>query len=85
MSNSFYLVPEGRPIPVDRRSNGKWFQRIAIVVSDMDKAYQCLRAADNYEFVSSAAAIPLPEANLGFKKGLLMRDPDGHVMQLIEK
>lgn len=85
MWNSFYLAPEGRPIPADMRSNDKWFQHIAIVVSDMDKAYQRLRVADNYEFVSSAAAIPLPEANLGFKKGLRVRDPDEHVMQLIEK
>ncbi|HEX9145229.1 MAG TPA: VOC family protein [Candidatus Binatia bacterium] len=35
-----YLVPRGRPIPADSRSNDQWFQHIAIVVSDMDKAYQ---------------------------------------------
>lgn len=85
MWNSFYLVPEGRLIPVDMCSNGKWFQRIAIAVIGMDKAYQRLRAADNHAFVSSAAAISLPEAKLGFKKGLPMHNPDGHVMQLIEK
>src|SRR5918999_5599064 len=39
-----YLTPKGRPIPVDSRSNDQWFQHIAIVVSDMDKAYQHLRA-----------------------------------------
>ena len=39
-----YLTPRGRPIPVDSRSNDQWFQHIAIVVSDMDKAYQQLRA-----------------------------------------
>ena len=39
-----YLAPQGRPIPVDSRSNDRWFQHIAIVVSDMDKAYQHLRA-----------------------------------------
>ena len=39
-----YLAPQGRPIPVDSRSNDRWFQHVAIVVSDMDKAYQHLRA-----------------------------------------
>ena len=32
-----YLAPQGRPIPVDSRSNDRWFQHIAIVVSDMDR------------------------------------------------
>src|SRR5207244_7955822 len=40
-----YLVPKGRPIPVDSRSNDRWFQHIAIIVSDMDKAYARLRQA----------------------------------------
>src|SRR5579864_3843533 len=38
-----YLTPRGRPIPVDSRSNDRWFQHIAIIVSDMDKAYAWLR------------------------------------------
>src|SRR5437879_1963206 len=38
-----YLAPKGRPIPVDSRSNDRWFQHIAIIVSDMDKAYSRLR------------------------------------------
>ena len=38
-----YLAPKGRPIPVDSRSNDRWFQHIAIIVSDMDKAYRVLR------------------------------------------
>ncbi len=38
-----FLAPKGRPIPVDSRSNDVWFQHIAIIVSDMDRAYQVLR------------------------------------------
>src|SRR5713226_10650299 len=30
---SEYLAPKGRPIPVDSRSNDRWFQHIAIIVS----------------------------------------------------
>src|SRR6266704_3084098 len=38
-----YLAPKGRPIPVDTRSYDRWFQHIAIIVNDMDRAYQWLR------------------------------------------
>ena len=38
-----YLTPKGRPVPVDSRSNDRWFQHIAIITSDMDKAYARLR------------------------------------------
>ena len=33
-----YLAPAGRPIPADARSNDRWFQHVAIIVSDMDRA-----------------------------------------------
>lgn len=39
-----YLAPRGKPVPVDSRGNDLWFQHIAIIVSDMDKAYKLLRA-----------------------------------------
>jgi catechol 2,3-dioxygenase-like lactoylglutathione lyase family enzyme len=40
-----YLGPKGRPFPADARSNDRSFQHVAIVVSDMDRAYARLRAA----------------------------------------
>src|SRR3990167_4822096 len=46
-----YLAPRGRPIPIDSHSNDRWFQHIAIIVSDMDKAYAQLRG-HNVEQVS---------------------------------
>src|SRR6185295_8135496 len=39
-----YLAPEGRPIPPDWRSHDHSFQHTAIVVADMDRAYQQLRS-----------------------------------------
>ncbi len=38
-----YLAPRGRPIPPCSRSNDRWFQHIAIITSDMERAYQWLR------------------------------------------
>lgn len=34
----------GRPIPADSHSNDLWFQHIAIIVSDMERAYAVLQA-----------------------------------------
>src|SRR5687767_6690918 len=34
-----FLAPRGRPIPPDSRSQDGWFQHIAIIVTDMDRAY----------------------------------------------
>src|SRR5262249_3681979 len=30
-----FLAPKGRPAPPDARSNDRWFQHVAIIVSDM--------------------------------------------------
>ena len=38
-----YLAPKGRPVPVESHSNDRSFQHIAIIVSDMDRAYDWLR------------------------------------------
>src|SRR6266404_2797501 len=41
-----YLAPRGgRAVPHDSRSNDRWFQHVAIVVSDMDRAYAVLGEA----------------------------------------
>ena len=34
-----YLAPRGRPVPPDSRSHDRWFQHVAIVVADMDRAF----------------------------------------------
>jgi len=39
---------------------------------------------DNVAFVSSGLTA-LPAGQLGFHQGLLIRDPDGHVVELIER
>ena len=78
-----YLTPGGRPIPVDSRSNDLWFQHIAIVVNDMDAAYQHLRE----ESVQHASTGPqlLPDsipAAAGIE-AFYFRDPDGHNLEII--
>src|SRR5581483_2537896 len=38
-----FLAPSGRRAPEDSHSNDRWFQHIAIIVSDMSRAYLWLR------------------------------------------
>ena len=79
-----YLAKEGRPIPVDSRSNDEWFQHIAIIVSDMDKAYAHLREHG----VSHASPAPqrLPDwnRNAGGIEAFYFRDPDGNHLEILE-
>lgn len=79
-----YLTPQGRPVPVDSRSNDKWFQHIAIIVSDMDKAYASLRA--NKVRHSSTAPQTLPAyitAAAGIK-AFYFKDFDNHVLEILQ-
>lgn len=78
-----YLAPRGRPIPPDARSNDRSFQHVAIIVSDMDKAYHRLRELK----VAHASTGPqtLPEyikAAAGIQ-AFYFKDPDGHALEIL--
>jgi catechol 2,3-dioxygenase-like lactoylglutathione lyase family enzyme len=78
-----YLTPEGRAVPSDSRSHDLWFQHIAIVVSDMDRAYEWLRQ-HNVGYISSAPQ-RLPDylpAAAGIE-AFYFRDPDNHPLEII--
>jgi catechol 2,3-dioxygenase-like lactoylglutathione lyase family enzyme len=78
-----YLAPPGRPIPLDSRSNDLWFQHVAIVVHDMDQAFEKLRAL-KAQFVSTGPQTlpPSIKAAAGIK-AFYFRDPDGHNLEII--
>jgi catechol 2,3-dioxygenase-like lactoylglutathione lyase family enzyme len=78
-----YLTPRGRPIPIDSRSNDLWFQHIAIVVSDMTKAFHKLREL-KVQFVSTGPQ-RLPDWNTAAAgiEAFYFRDPDQHNLELI--
>ena len=78
-----YLAPPGRPIPPDSRSNDLWFQHIAIVVRDMDQAFEKLRAL-KVPFVSTGPQTlpPSIKAAAGIK-AFYFRDPDQHNLEII--
>jgi catechol 2,3-dioxygenase-like lactoylglutathione lyase family enzyme len=78
-----YLAPEGRPIPVDSRSNDRWFQHIAIVVNDMEKAYQRLREFKVQHASTGPQRIPDWNKAAAGIKAFYFRDPDNHNLEII--
>ena len=78
-----YLAPKGRPVPQDSRANDRWFQHIAIIVSDMEKAYAWLR--ENHVEHASSGPQRLPDWNksAGGIQAFYFRDPDGHFLEIL--
>jgi catechol 2,3-dioxygenase-like lactoylglutathione lyase family enzyme len=79
-----YLVPRGRAIPVDSRSHDRWFQHIAIIVSDMDRAYQWLRQHKVEHASSGPQRLPDWNVNAGGIRAFYFKDPDGHALEVLE-
>lgn len=78
-----YVSPDGRPIPVPSRSNDLWFEHMAIVVSDMDKAYERLRRHAVRQISPEPQTIPESNVAAAGIKALKFRDPDNHDLELI--
>ena len=79
-----FLAPRGRPLPQDSRSNDRWFQHIAIIVSDMDKAYAWLRR-NKVEHASSGPQ-RLPDWNKSAAGiwAFYFKDPDEHPVEVLQ-
>ncbi len=78
-----YIAPKGRPIPVDSRSNDRWFQHIAIIVSDMDKAYAWLRQNKVEHASSGPQTLPAWNEKAGGISAFYFKDPDGHPVEIL--
>jgi catechol 2,3-dioxygenase-like lactoylglutathione lyase family enzyme len=78
-----YLAPGGQPIPVDSRSNDLWFQHFAVVVSDMERAYEHLRAFPIQSISSAPQTIPESNKAAAGIKAYKFKDPDGHPLELL--
>ncbi len=79
-----FLAPKGRPIPVDSRSNDRWFQHIAIIVSDMDKAYGWLRQNKVEHASSGPQRLPDWNKNAGGIWAFYFKDLDGHPVEVLQ-
>ena len=79
-----YLAPKGRPIPVDSRSHDRWFQHIAIIVSDMDRAYVWLRQHKVQHASTGPQRLPDWNKNASGIRAFYFRDPDGHNLEILQ-
>jgi len=78
-----YLAPKGRPIPADSRSNDRWFQHIAIIVTDIDKAYSWLRQNRVEHASSGPQRLPAWNKNAAGISAFYFKDPDGHPVEIL--
>ena len=79
-----FLASKGRPIPVDSHSNDLWFQHIAIIVSDMDRAYGLLRENKVEHASSGPQRLPDWNKNAGGIKAFYFKDPDEHPIEILQ-
>jgi catechol 2,3-dioxygenase-like lactoylglutathione lyase family enzyme len=79
-----YLAPKGKPIPVDSRSNDRWFQHIAIIVSDMNHAYGLLRQNKVEHASSGPQRLPDWNKNASGIWAFYFKDPDGHPLEILQ-
>lgn len=75
--------PKGKLIPSDSRSFDHWFQHIAIVVSDMDRAYEHLQQHKVRHVSTLPQTLPAWNKNAAGIKAFYFQDPEGHVLEII--
>jgi catechol 2,3-dioxygenase-like lactoylglutathione lyase family enzyme len=79
-----YVAPRGRPVPLDSHSNDRWFQHVAIIVSDMDRAYALLRKRKVESASTSPQRLPDWNPNAGGIRAFYFKDPDGHPLEILQ-
>ena len=79
-----YLTPKGRPAPADSHSNDRWFQHIAIITSDMDRAYHWLRENKVRQVSSSPQLLPEYLGAAAGIRAFYFEDPDGHPLEVLQ-
>ena len=78
----YELPTAGRPFPIDSHPTDLWHWQTTLVVPDVEAAAAKVHGMGQ---MISSGVVTLPDKLLGFGKGFLVRDPDGHVMQLVSQ
>lgn len=76
------FTPSGQPYPTKSRSNDLWFQHFAIVVADMQDAYQRLLTQPGWSPISTAGPQLLPKSSGGVT-AFKFRDPEGRPLEFL--
>ena len=79
-----YLAPgDGRPAPIDLKANDLAHWHTTIVTRGVDAVFDL--ASRRFFALVSPQAVDIPAPNLGFRRGVLLRDGDGHGIRLMER
>jgi catechol 2,3-dioxygenase-like lactoylglutathione lyase family enzyme len=78
-----FLAPRGRPAPADSHANDLWFQHVAIITSDMDRAYLWLRQNKVQHASSAPQRLPDWNPSAGGIQAFYFRDSDGHFLEVL--
>jgi len=78
-----YIAPKGRRFPPDMKPNDMGFQHIAIIVSDMDRAYARLRQFKVEHASTGPQRLPEWNPNAGGISAFYFRDPDRHFLEIL--
>jgi catechol 2,3-dioxygenase-like lactoylglutathione lyase family enzyme len=79
-----YLSPRGHAAPAAARSNDRWFQHVAIIVSDMDSAYARLQRGKVTEVSAGPQLLPKTIPNAAGIRAFYFKDPDGHPLEVLQ-
>jgi catechol 2,3-dioxygenase-like lactoylglutathione lyase family enzyme len=79
-----FLAPVGRPMPADSRGNDRWFQHVAIIVSDIGRAYARLREKNVQHASTGPQLLPAWNPSAGGISAFYFRDPDGHFLEVLQ-
>ena len=79
-----YLAPKGHLVPADSRSNDRWFQHIAIVTSDMDRAYAWLRQNKVSQTSTGPQTLPEDIRPAAGIRAFYFEDPDSHPLEILQ-
>jgi catechol 2,3-dioxygenase-like lactoylglutathione lyase family enzyme len=78
-----FVAQRGRPIPAGQRSHDGGFQHVAIVVRDLDAAYQVLRSHHVRHVSTGPQTLPRSNPAAGGIRAFYFADPDDHTLELI--
>lgn len=78
-----YLDLEAKSLPEDSQSNDLWFQHLAIVVRDMDRAYEHLRSFPIEPISTEPQTMPVDNFLAAGVRAFKFRDSDRHSLELI--
>jgi len=79
-----FIGAAGAPVPADARSNDLSFQHVAIIVSDMARAYSVLRQNHVQHISVYPQTLPVWNPSAAGIKAFYFQDPDGHPLEVLQ-